>query len=103
MTASEDAFWRRPPGTDAALEPPPPVRPPVVGAYTGPPRTAPPPAGWRPPLVLMPLPPRELPVQDHTRVDREEQAAAIFTKGVGIIAGAVIVALLLLFCGRVIF
>ena len=37
------------------------------------------------------------------RLDREEQAATILTKGVGMVAGAVILILLLISCGRVLF
>lgn len=53
--------------------------------------------------MIQPAPPRELPKQDQERIDREEQAATILTKGIGIFAGAIIVTLLLLFCGRVLF
>jgi hypothetical protein len=101
VTASDDAFWRRP--ADGTEQRPAPVAKPVDGPYTGAPRTAPPPHGWRPPLVIQPAPPRELPKQDQERLDREEQAAAILTKGIAIFAGAIIVILLLLFCGRVLF
>jgi hypothetical protein len=54
-------------------------------------------------MVMQPAPPRTLPEQDLERLDREEQAATILTKGIGLFAGAIIVALLLVFCGRVIF
>jgi hypothetical protein len=54
-------------------------------------------------MVDEPLPPRVLPRQDTDRLDREEQAAGILTRGIGIFAGAVLVVLLLLFCGHVLF
>jgi len=54
-------------------------------------------------MVMQPAPPRVLPQQDEERLDREEQAATILTKGVGIFAGAVIVVLLLILCGRILF
>jgi hypothetical protein len=76
---------------------------PAAAPYTGAPRSMPPPHGWRPPMVMQPAPPRTLPEQDLERLDREEQAATILTKGIGLFAGAIIVALLLVFCGRVIF
>jgi hypothetical protein len=98
---SDDAFWRRP--ADGAAAPPPPAAEPVSTPYTGAPRTNPPPRGWRPPMVESPAPPRRLPAQDVERIDREEQAATILTKGMGIFAGAVVVVILLILCGRVVF
>jgi hypothetical protein len=97
---SED-FWKRP--AEGSVEPPAAPPAPPAAPYTGAPRTAPPPAGWRPPMVDEPLPPRVLPRQDTDRLDREEQAAGILTRGIGIFAGAVLVVLLLLFCGHVLF
>ncbi len=100
MPTSDD-YWRRPPeGTEPA--PSGPVTPPAA-AYAGPPRSSPPPHGWRPPMVIQPAPPRAMPRQDEERLDREEQAATILTKGVGIFAGAVVVVLLLILCGRILF
>ncbi|WP_432985365.1 translation initiation factor 2 [Dactylosporangium sp. CA-233914] len=99
---SDDAYWRRPPeGTEAA--PPPAPAAPQSAPYTGAPRSTPPPHGWRPPVVESPSTPRVLPKQDTERIDREEQAATILTKGMGIFAGAVLVVLLLILCGRVLF
>jgi hypothetical protein len=54
-------------------------------------------------MVLQPAPPREMPRQDEERLEREEQAATILTKGVGIFAGAVLLVLLLILCGRILF
>lgn len=98
---SDDAFWRRPPEGAA----PPPTAPKAAAPvpYTGAPRSAPPPRGWRPPTVERPAAPRKLPAQDAGRIDREEQAATILTKGMGIFAGAVMLVLLLIFCGRWLF
>lgn len=102
MATSDEDYWRRPAG--GGHQPPPaPPAPPVNGSYTGAPRTAPPPAGWRPPQVIQPAPPRELPRQDVERIEREEQAATILTKGVGLFAAAVLIVLLLIFCGRILF
>ncbi|MFB9413109.1 MULTISPECIES: translation initiation factor 2 [Dactylosporangium] len=99
---SDDAYWRRPPEGSAA----PPVPPPSVPAsvpYTGAPRSTPPPRGWRPPVVEPPAPPRQLPAQDAERIDREEQAATILTRGMGLFAGAVMLVLLFILCGRALF
>jgi hypothetical protein len=99
--ATSDDYWRRPPeGTE---QPPPGPATPPAAAYTGPPRSTPPPPGWRPPMVVQPAPPRAMPKQDEERLDREEQAATILTKGVGLFAGAVILVLLLILCGRILF
>jgi hypothetical protein len=54
-------------------------------------------------VVERPAPPRRLPAQDTERIDREEQAATILTKGMGLFAGAVVLVLLLILCGRVLF
>jgi hypothetical protein len=98
---SSNDYWRRPAGSTE--QQPAPVAEPVSAPYTGAPRSLPPPHGWRPPLVIQPAPPRALPPQDHERLDREDQAATILTKGIGLFAGAVIVTLLMLFCGRILF
>jgi hypothetical protein len=102
----DDAFWRRPAGPQPSESPGQPNGQPAEpprSAYAGPPRTAPPPAGWRPPTVVEPEPPRRLPAQDATRLDREEAAAATLTKGMGLLAGAVMLVLLLVLCGRWVF
>jgi hypothetical protein len=102
----DDAFWRRPAGMQPGGSTDQPSSPPAAPAgptYAGPPRTAPPPAGWRPPTVVEPEPPRRLPAQDTARLDREEAAAATLTKGMGLLAGAVMLVLLLVLCGRWVF
>ncbi|MGI5247103.1 translation initiation factor 2 [Dactylosporangium sp. CA-139066] len=101
---SDDAYWRRPADGTGGLEAPPPTpEAPPSAPYTGAPRSTPPPHGWRPPVVENPAPPRTLPAQDVERIEREEQAATILTKGMGIFAGAVALVLLLILCGRVLF
>jgi hypothetical protein len=101
---SEDAYWRRPAEGAGGLEAPPPTpETPTTVPYTGAPRSTRPPHGWRPPVVESPAPPRTLPAQDVERIEREEQAATILTKGMGIFAGAVALVLLLILCGRVFF
>lgn len=101
----DDSFWRRPSGEsggsagDRPAQVPSSRQAPNV-PYTGPPRTEPPPAGWRPQNVIQPAPPRPLPPQDHRRLDTEEQAARTLTKGIGLLAGAVMLVLLIVVCGR---
>ena len=98
---TSDDYWRRP--AAGADERPAPAPEATSAPYTGAPRSMPPPHGWRPPLVIQPAPPRKMPEQDLERLDREEQAATILTKGIGMFAGAILIALLLIFCGRLVF
>jgi hypothetical protein len=105
---SDDLQWRRPPeGTEppgrpeggsqgAPVPPPPPV-------YAGPPRTTPPPPDWRPRVLIQTPPPRELPRQDHAAMDAEEKEARTVTLGVGMVAGAVLLVVLFVLCGRALF
>ncbi|GAA1805447.1 translation initiation factor 2 [Planosporangium flavigriseum] len=94
-----DDQWRRP--ADAVPPPPPPVREPAP--YAGPPSATPPPAGWRPPLVVQVPPPRELPPQDLPRLDEAEQRARTLTYGIAMVAGAVMIVVMLVLCGRALF
>lgn len=71
--------------------------------YAGPPPTVAPPAGWRPPVVYQPPPPREMPAQDLERLDAVEREARTVTYGVGLVAAAVMLLLLLILCGRLLF
>jgi hypothetical protein len=103
VSTGNDSFWRRPAGVEGSLEPVRETASPPTGEYSGPPRTAPPPHGWQPPQVTQPAPPRVLPEQDVNRIEREEQAAKTLTTGVAMIAGAVMVALLLVLCARALF
>jgi hypothetical protein len=63
----------------------------------------PPPSGWRLPRHVEPAPPRALPTQDHVAIDAAEERAQLFTRRFGLIAGAAILALMVLLCGRAIF
>jgi len=54
-------------------------------------------------VVVTPAAPRTLPAQDTARIDAEEQSARTLTYGVGMVAGAVLVVLLLILCGRFLF
>jgi hypothetical protein len=68
--------------------------------YTGPPPTTRPPTGWRPPLVVQAPPPRALPAQDLPRLDEAEQRARTLTYGIAMVAGAIMIVLVLVLCGR---
>lgn len=102
---TDDAQWRRPDepaeDADAALGTGRPV-PPEPG-YQGPPPTDPPPAGWRPPLVVQPPLPRSLPWQDHESLDAQERSARTLTLGVGMVAAAILLVLLCALCARTLF
>ena len=105
----DDGSWRPPAEGSAAPAhgSADPADRPVSGAspsgYTGPPRAAPPPPGWRTPVVVQPGSPRALPRQDPARLDAEEQSARTLTYGVAMVAGAVMVLLILVLCGRTLF
>lgn len=105
---ADDAFWRRPPdsepGTSLGGNPEAGRSGPTAAVpYTGAPRSAPPPHGWRPPTVVRPAPPRHLPEQDRAALDVEEQAASTLTKGIGLLVGAVMIVGMLILCGRAVF
>jgi hypothetical protein len=104
FSGQEDAHWRRPPGEPVQPEQ---VRPVATvrpsPSYAGPPRSVPPPPGWQPPVVVEPAPPRTLPAQDHEALDVQEQSARTLTIGIGMLAGAVMLVILLLVCGRALF
>ncbi len=107
----DDLYWRRPPAGSGTPTPgaPGPAGPEPTGPesapppYSGPPPTTPPPAGWRPRLLIQPEPPRNLPVQDLPAIDAREREARTVTYGVGMLAGAVLLIVLLILCGRVLF
>jgi hypothetical protein len=52
---------------------------------------------------MQPASPRTLPTQDPDRLDAEEQSARTLTYGVAMVAGAVMVLLVLVLCGRALF
>jgi hypothetical protein len=108
---SDDLQWRRPVGgqaggevgrdrPDAAAEP---AGASTVPAYQGPPRSTPPPAEWRPRTLIQVPAPRVLPAQDTAALDAEEKAARTTTYGVGMVAGAVLLIVLFVLCGRALF
>jgi hypothetical protein len=102
VSGSDDTQWRRPAGERAAT---PPARevPPGPPPYAGPPRTTAPPADWRPRLLVQPPPPRPLPSQDTAALDAQEREARTITYGIGMVAGAVLLVVLMVLCGRALF
>jgi hypothetical protein len=102
----DDLHWRRPPEGGPAPGMPAQPGPPQTGPpqtdppYSGPPRTTPPPRGWRPRVLVQPPPPRALPDQDLGSIDAQEREARTLTYGVGMVAGAILVVVLLILCGR---
>ena len=103
--SGDDLQWRRPPA--GASTPTPgnaPAAPdqPATPPYQGPPRTVPPPPNWRPRLIVQPEPPRMLPPQDLAALDAQEREERTITYGIGMIAGAVLLVVLLVLCGRTI-
>jgi len=105
LRGSDDLQWRRPPedGGPTPGRPPVPTGPTDPPPYTGPPPTAPPPPDWRPQLLIQPPPPRDLPAQDMHALDAQEREARTITYGIGMVAGAVLLVVLLVLCGRALF
>ncbi|MEV6629711.1 translation initiation factor 2 [Actinoplanes sp. NPDC051470] len=101
-TGGDDEYWRRP---DAAYDAARPAEPgtPAEPPYAGPPRTEAPNPLWRPPTVAHPPPPREMPAQDIDALDDAEGSARTVTYGVGLVAGAIVLILMCLLCGRLVF
>jgi hypothetical protein len=94
----DDWQWRRPLGEP---EPPPPASAPARPVdYPGPPRSAPPPPGWQPRTLIQVPPPRPLPPQDLDALDTAEQQTRTITYGVGMVAGAILLIVLFVLCGR---
>jgi hypothetical protein len=96
----DDAYWQRPDPEATPAEPP---APDPVPKYAGPPRTNPPPGNWRPPIVSQPPPPRNMPAQNLGALDEAEGQAKTVTYGVGLVAAAIALILMVLLCARVIF
>ncbi|MBN1172335.1 MAG: translation initiation factor 2 [Micromonosporaceae bacterium] len=102
---ADDEFWRRPVGGPEAVPGPAQAAPPgqAPPPYSGPPRSQQPPPGWKPPLVVRPAGPRPMPAVDHEHLDNLERSAATITNGVGLVAGAIMLILLVVLCGRWLF
>ena len=61
------------------------------------------PGTWHPPTVIQPPEARKLPAQDENALDAAERQARTVTHGIGLIAGAILLLLLVVLCGRLIF
>jgi hypothetical protein len=102
LAGGDDLQWRRPPEGAPAHDPPASASPPPPD-YTGPPRTVPPPPDWRPRVLIQPPPPHQLPPQDLDALDAQEREERTITYGVGLVAGAILLVVLLILCGRAVF
>lgn len=100
----DEQQWRRPAGAEPGDERPGEA---PQGAteqpYQGPPRAPQVPGAWRPPTVIQPPAARSLPAQDADVLDAAERRARTITHGVGMIAGAILLLVLAVLCGRLIF
>ena len=62
-----------------------------------------PPPDWRPRVLIQPPPPHQLPPQDLDALDAQEREQRTITYGVGLLAGAILLVVLLILCGRTLF
>ena len=101
----DDAYWQRPDPDSVAPGPAPTAKPAADQGtpYQGPPRTSQPSPHWRPPTIAQPPPPRTMPAQDMDALDDAEGSARTVTYGVGLVAGAIALILMCLFCARALF
>jgi len=99
----DEQQWRRPEGGATTGEPPAAPENEQTPAYQGPPRAPQVPGAWRPPTLVEAPSARRLPEQNEAAIDAAERQARTVTHGVGLIAGAILVLLLAVLCGRLIF
>ncbi len=52
--------------------------------------------------IVVPGPPRVLPVQNHSLIDEEEARARTLTRAIAVVVAAILVVLLCAVCGRVV-
>ncbi len=100
---SDDQQWRRPEPGSGPVEVPASAAASQMPGYSGPPATVPVPPDWHPPTVVTIPAPRQLPAQDASAIESVERRALATTHGVGLIAGAIALLVLIVLCGRVIF
>ena len=53
--------------------------------------------------MVQPAEPRALPSQSKAELDLREQSASTVTRGLGLVAGAIMIVMLLILCGRWLF
>ncbi|MFB6395186.1 translation initiation factor 2 [Polymorphospora lycopeni] len=102
---TDHEYWRRPADLEPGQPAPRPAAPaaPETPGYQGPPPTTPATTGWRPPTVVNPMAPRQLPSQDQDSIDADERGARTLTYGIAMVGGAVLVIVICLLCSRVLF
>lgn len=71
-----------------------------TGGYNGPPRSTPPPKGWKVPEVIAVAPPRELPPQNHASIDAAESRARTFSQGLAVLTAALLFVVLIILVVR---
>lgn len=71
-----------------------------TGGYDGPPKTTPPPKGWKVPEVIAVVPARELPRQNHRGIDAAESRARTFSLGLAGLAAALLFVVLVVLVVR---
>ncbi|HEY1486719.1 MAG TPA: translation initiation factor 2 [Micromonosporaceae bacterium] len=99
---SDEQLWRRPSASPADPRPAEPQAPPAT-PYSGPPPTTFAGPDWRPRTLIQVPAARQLPAQDDTALDEQEKAARTVSYGVGMVAGAIALIVLIVLCGRVVF
>ncbi|MEV0395434.1 translation initiation factor 2 [Polymorphospora rubra] len=104
---TDHGYWRRPADLEPGQPAPRPAAPADPGAdaptYAGPPPTTPATTGWRPPTVVNPAAPRELPPQNQESIDADERGARTLTYGIAMVGGALLLIVICLLCSRVLF
>jgi hypothetical protein len=96
---SDEQLWRRPAGEPPSVSAP--TEP--AATYTGPPPMISAGPHWRPRTLIQVPSARALPPQDDAVLDEQERSARTVTYGVGMVAGAIALIVLIVLCGRVIF
>lgn len=97
----DEAQWRRPEG--GAISPPTPEAPAQEPPYGGPPKAPVVPGNWRPPTLIQAPAARRMPTQDDTAMDAAERQARTVTHGMAMVAGAALLLVIAVLCGRLIF
>ncbi len=97
----DEAQWRRPEG--GATSPPAPEPVAAEPPYAGPPKAPVVPGNWRPPTLIQAPAARRMPAQDATSIYAAERQARTVTHGMAMVAGAVLLLVIAILCGRLIF
>jgi hypothetical protein len=101
---SDEQVWRRPADGTGSYAPPVSAAPAKeASTYAGPPQTVPASANWRPQMLIQVPEAHSLPAQDDAALDEQDRAARTVTYGVGMLAGAIALLVLIVLCGRILF